>query len=77
MLGISTRGDTDLRKLLVHGARATLCWVGRKTDRRSPWIRQWVERRGHNRTAVAIANKKARMVWALLTSHQAYEPAKG
>jgi hypothetical protein len=42
-------------------------WVGRKTDRRSQWIRQLVERRGKNRTAVAIANKNARIVWALLT----------
>jgi len=64
-------------KLLIHGARATLRWVGRKTDRRSQWMRQLVERRGHNRTVVAIANKNARSVWALLTSHQAYEPAKG
>ena len=40
-------------------------------------MRQLVERRGHNRTVVAIANKHARIVWALLTSHQAYELAKG
>src|SRR2546427_2089154 len=77
LLGISKRGDSSLRKLLIHGARATLRWVGRKTDRRSQWMRQLVERRGNNRTAVAIANKNARIVWALLTSHQAYEPAKG
>jgi len=51
-------------------------WVGLKTDRRSQWSRQLVERRGKNRTAVAIAHKNARIVWALLTSHQAYEPAK-
>ena len=74
-LGISKRGDTSLRKLLVPGARATIRWVGRKTDRRSQWMRQWVERRGKNRTAVAVANKKARIVWALLTSHQDYQPA--
>ena len=77
LLGISKRGDSYLRKLLIHGARATIRWVGRKTDRRSQWIRQLVERRGKNRTAVAIANKNARIVWALLTSHQVYEPAKG
>src|SRR5262249_18226465 len=40
LLGISTRGDSYLRKLLVHGARATIRWVDRKTDRRSQWIRQ-------------------------------------
>jgi transposase len=77
LLGISKRGDSYLRKLLVHGARTTIRWVGRKTDRRSQWIRQLVERRGKNRTAVAVANKNARIVGALLTSHQAYELAKG
>ncbi len=75
LLGISKRGDTYLRKLLVHGARATIRWVGLKTDRRSQWIRQLLERRGKNRTAVAVANKHARIVWALLTSHQDYQPA--
>jgi len=49
--------------------------VGRKTDRRSQWMRQLLERRGKNRTAVAVANKNARIVWALLTSHQDYQPA--
>jgi transposase len=77
LLGIRKRGDSYLRKRLIHGARATLRWVGRTTDRRSQWMRQLVERRGKNRTAVAIANKNARIVWALLTSHQVYEPAKG
>ncbi len=77
LLGRSKRGDSSLRTLLIHGARATLRWVGRKTDRRRQWIRQLSERRGPNRTAVAGANKHARIVWALLTSHQAYEPAKG
>jgi transposase len=77
LLGISKRGDSYLRKLLIHGARATMRWVGLKTDRRSQWIRQLLERRGKNRTAVAVANKNARIVWALLTSQQVYEPTKG
>ena len=77
LLGMSKRGDNYLRKLLIHGARATLRWVGRTPDRRSQWIRQLVERRGKNRTAVAVANKNDRIVWALLTSHQAYDLAKG
>ncbi len=77
LLGISKRGDTSLRKLLVHGARATMRWVGHKTDRRSPWMRQLLERRGTNRTAVAVANKNARIVWALLTHHQDYQLAAG
>jgi transposase len=75
LLGISKRGDTDLRQLLVHGARATSRWVGRKPDRRSQWMRHLLERRGKNRTAVAVAHKNARIVWALLTSHEDYQPA--
>jgi len=75
LLGISKRGASCLRKLLGHGARTTMRWVGRQTDRRSPWMRHLVERRGTNRTAVAVANKHARMVWALLTSHQDDQPA--
>jgi transposase len=67
LLGISKRGDSYLRKLLIHGARATLRWVKLKTDKRSPWIRGLLERRGWNRTAVAVANKNARIVWALLS----------
>ena len=73
LLGISKRGDSYLRKLLIHGARATLRWVGLKTDGRSQWIRGLLERRGWNRTAVAVANKNARIVWALLSRGGVYQ----
>jgi transposase len=66
-LGISKRGDSYWRKLLIHGARATLRWVELRTDSRSQWIRGLLKRRGWNRTAVAVANKTARIVWALLS----------
>jgi transposase len=72
LLGISKRGDSYLRKLLIHGARATLRWVKVKTDDRSQWIRGVLERRGWNRTAVAVANKNARIVWALLSRGGVY-----
>jgi transposase len=75
LLGMRKRGESSLRKLLIHGARATLRWVGLKTDRRSQGSLQRSERRGTNCTAVAVANKDARIVWALLTSHQVYAPA--
>jgi len=75
LLGLSTRGDSSLHKLLVHGARATIRWVGRQPDRRSQWVRHVLERRGTNRTTVAVANKNARIVWALLTSHEDSQPA--
>jgi hypothetical protein len=74
LLGMSKRGDGYLRKLLVHGARATVPWVGSNADRRRQWIRQLVERRGRNRTAVAVANKNARIVWVLLSRQQDYRP---
>jgi transposase len=72
LLGISKRGDGYLRKLLIHGARATLRWVGLRTDSRSQWIRGVLARRGWNRTAVAVANKHARIVWALLSRGGVY-----
>jgi transposase len=77
LLGISKRGDRYLRKLLVHGARAVVRTIGDKADRRSGWIRTLVQRRGFNRATVAVANKNARIVWALLRSHQEYQPAMG
>jgi transposase len=77
LLGISKRGDSYGRTRLIHGARVTLRGVGLTTDRRSQWMRQWLERRGKNRTAVAVANKNARIVWALLTSHQDEQPVQG
>ena len=72
LLGINKRGDRYLRKLLVHGARATLRWVALKNDPRSQWVRVLIARRGKNRAAVALANKNARIVWALLAYNQAY-----
>ena len=72
LLGISKRDDRYLRKLLIHGARATLRGAGLKTDPRSQWIRGVLERRGWNRTAVAAANKNARIVWALLSRGGVY-----
>ena len=77
LLGISKRGDQYLRKLLVHGARAVVRVVGKKPDRRSAWIRELVARRGFNRATVAVANKNARIVWALLTSQQEYQLVTG
>jgi transposase len=75
LLGISKRGDSYLRMLLIHGARATLRWVDPKEDRRSRWAKQLIERRGKNRAAVALANKNARTVWALLARGEEYQEA--
>jgi transposase len=72
LLGISKRGDVYLRKLLVHGARATLRWIETKHDERSQWLKALMARRGKNRAAVALANQNARIVWALLAHNETY-----
>ena len=72
LLRISKRGDCYLRKLLVHGARATRRWAVLKNDPSSQWVRALIARRGKNRAAVALANKNARIVWALLAHNQEY-----
>lgn len=75
LLGISKRGSQHLRTLLVHGARAVVRTAVRKTDARSMWVNQLRQRRGYNRATVAIANKNARVVWAVLTSGEPYRSA--
>lgn len=66
LLGISKRGDSYLRHLLIHGARSVLRHVDKKTDKRSIWVKSLVERRHKNIATVALANKMARTVFALL-----------
>jgi transposase len=75
LLGISKRGDRYLRTLLIHGARATVHRARHKTDARSRWIVRLEQRRGKNIATVAIANKNARIAWALLTSDAEYRQA--
>jgi len=72
LLGISKRGDKYVRKLLVHGARAVLQRVGEKSDRQSQWLRKLQATRGTNKACVALANKNARILWALMASGQEY-----
>lgn len=72
LLGISKRGDRYLRTLLIHGARSALYRAGRKHDFRSEWIERVRKRRGMNIAAVALANKNARVLWALLVNKDNY-----
>lgn len=60
--GISKRGDGYLRRLLIHGSRSVMRWRGRSWQ----WLARLRERRPANVATVAIANKTARIVWALL-----------
>jgi transposase len=75
LMGISKRGSQSLRTLLVHGGRAVVRTASKKSDPRSQWVNQLRERRGYNRAAVAVANKNARIIWALLRHGDAYRIA--
>jgi transposase len=69
LLGISKRGDTYLRTLLIHGARAVLT-----NSKEAPeWIKNLAQRRPKNVAVVALANKMARTIWALLAHERAYQ----
>jgi transposase len=77
LLGISKRGDTYLRMLLVHGARAVIRTLERRakaagnpTDR---WLAKLLARRNPNVAAVALANKTVRVIWALLAHGRTYD----
>ncbi len=73
LMGISKRGDTYLRTLLIHGGRTVVRVADKRQDQRSQWITRLDARRGKNITAVAVANKNARVAWALLTSQSFYQ----
>jgi transposase len=73
LLGISKRGDTYLRTLLIHGARS----VVRLAENKAPpdsWLLGLIGRRHKNVAAVALANKNARIVWALLAKDRIFQP---
>jgi transposase len=69
LLGMSKRGDVYLRTLLIHGARAVL----RHAKEPGPWLKQLSQRRPPNVVIVALANKMARMIWAVLAHERAYD----
>jgi transposase len=71
--GISKRGDAYLRTLLIHGGRSVIRVAAGKTNHTSLWLANLIERRHKNVAAVALANKNARIVWALLTHQREYQ----
>jgi transposase len=72
LLGISKRGDTYLRTLLIHGARSSL-----RRKEQSAWVQQLAARRPKNVVIVALANKMARTIWAMLAYSRCYDPSHG
>lgn len=73
LLGISKRGNRRLRTLLIHGARSVLKVCQRKNDKLNRWLQALIERRGFNKAAVALANKNARILWAMANKNQDYQ----
>lgn len=73
LLGISKRGDSYLRQLLVHGARAAVRTANGKEDSLSRWIQRMLARKHTNVVVVALANKTARMAWALVHHDRDFE----
>ena len=71
---ISKRGDGYIRHLLVHGARTVLRWRRAKPVARPGWTDQLLARRPTNVVLVAMANKTARVAWALLRYERIYQP---
>ena len=75
LLGISKRGDRYLRSVLVHGARAVVARAAKKQDRLSQWINRIRAERGFNKATVALANKMARIGWAVVANNTVYRAA--
>ena len=74
LLGISKRGNSYLRRLFVQGARAVLQFREKQSSGLSAWLAQLASRTHRNVAAVALANKLARMAWAVLAKNEPYRP---
>ncbi len=77
LMGISKRGDNYLRTLLIHGGRTVVRVANKYKDKRNRWISELDQRRGKNISAVAVANKNARIAWALLSKNENYDAVVG
>jgi transposase len=74
LLGITKRGDSYVRSLVIHGARSVVIQAGKKTDPLSQWINRLVATRGFNKAVVALANKLIRMAWVIVARGESYRP---
>src|SRR6202045_2326671 len=75
LLGISKRGNSYLRRLFVQGARAVLQQRTKQSSGLSTWLAQLTSRTHRNVAAVALANKLARIAWAVLAKNEQYRPS--
>lgn len=76
LLGITKNGDRHLRALLIHGARAVVRWCHKRQDPLGRWVGELKGRRGHNKAVVALANKSARIAWAILSGKDKFAMEK-
>jgi transposase len=74
--GISKRGDRYVRTLLIQGARSVVIRCANKSDKLNHWILKKKERGGFNKASVALANKNARMIWAIMATGECYRQPK-
>ena len=70
---ISKMGQRDLRRLLITGAMAVVRWAVRRGETSDPWLARMLARKPRMLIAVALANKMARIVWALRTNKESYQ----
>jgi transposase len=73
--GISKRGDDYLRRMLIQGAWSVIHYAEGRQDRLSQWALQVKERRGKHKAVIAVANKLARIIWALVRHETTFCPA--
>lgn len=75
LMGITKAGDQHLRTALIHGSRSLIlsCLRYEKKDRLSLWIKELIEKKGWNKTSVAVANKLARIMWHLWAKKQEFD----
>jgi transposase len=72
--GITKRGDTYLRTLLIQGAKSAVMTAHRRDDKISSWAVALRERSGWQKAVVALANKNARILWAVMTRGAVFDP---
>ena len=69
---ISKAGQSDIRRLLIIGAMSRLNWLGRKSIPEGSWLARMAARKPRMLVAIALANKMARTIWAMLTKNEDY-----
>jgi transposase len=74
---VSKAGQDDIRKLLIMGAMSRLNWLGRKSIPDGVWLAKLMKRKPKMLVAIALANKMARAIWAMLTRNEDYRELAG